>query len=299
MAIRINAGDDVKRGDLWYVDPFQIIKKEDLRGRKDPPTDEDIINMAMSFLEHGQQQPVKCRRNAQNQLVQTSGFTRNEAARLIRQGFDSPDGTFHQDPEFKLQVTISDVNDEQAFIDNVVENAHRKQTSPIDDAYNHRCMRERYGKTDADIARLYRYSQQKVANLRRLLLLPDPVQQLIHDGKMPVQAGLDLLDLPDDKRDEAIAAVSEDDGTVKGSKVRELVRDHNLEESENGHASENGHVKTKTMTRSVREVRKYFEQWVDCEDSPVLARFSKDMIDFIQGKKSVKAMDNAMRRLVE
>ena len=42
MALKINAGE-TKRGDFFFVDPFQVIVKEDLRGRHKPITPEAIM----------------------------------------------------------------------------------------------------------------------------------------------------------------------------------------------------------------------------------------------------------------
>ena len=124
MALKIDGGKEgVKRGDLYYVDPFAVIVREELRGRHTPPTDQDVVMRAMSMAEHGQLQPVEARRSDGNKLLLTMGFTRCAAARLIRDGFTGPDGKKHQDKEFRLQVKITDCNDETALMNIDVQKA--------------------------------------------------------------------------------------------------------------------------------------------------------------------------------
>lgn len=302
MAIQIDAGDDVKRGDLFYVDPFQVFVKEDLRGRSRPVTQENIVQMALSLLTHGQRQPVECRRVKDNKLQLNLGFTRTNAARLIREGF-TYEGEDYQDAEFRLKVQITDCNDQTAFVNNVVENAHRNKTTDVDDATNQQRLRDRYGYSDADIARLYQYrSQGKVGRLRKLLQLDKPILDMVHEGRMPTNGALALLDLPDDERaskiDELLKASK--NGKVKGSAVTAVVRDHILNDDADAGEKPRKGKKTKaaSTTRSMREVKKFYQAWAECEDCPTLSRFAKDTLAWLAGKTSDKAMDNALDRVL-
>ena len=244
MAVTVNAGNDARRFDGWAVDPFEIIVKEDLRGRRKPPSDEQIIDMAVSMMEHGQREPVECRKVNDKRLQLNLGFTRTAAARLIRDGFEyinpvTGEVERRQDEQFMLKVVLSDSNDKDAFVHNIVENQHRNATSAIDDAHNQRRLRENYGYSDADITKLFRYKDpNKVGRLRRLLALPDSVQDLVHYEKLTVQAALDLLDLPPDEMETAISsATDEATGNVVGSKVREIVREASLAKHEAAEAA--------------------------------------------------------------
>ena len=302
MAATINAGE-VRRGDLWFVDPFQIIVKEELRGRHTPPTEDAIIDMAVSMMDNGQQQPVQCRRLPDKRLQLSLGFTRTAAARLIRHGFTDPDGVERKDEEFMLQVKITDANDQQAFVNNVIENAHRNQTSPIDDAHNQHKLRETYGYTDAQITKLYRYrDENKVGRLRRLLSLPKEVQQMVHGDTMPVKAALELLDLPDDKRDEAIKAATNESGQVVAAKVTRQVRENILSDQEDqSHAGGNGPAddtpKPRYKPLVLAEVRKFYEVLAESGD-PALVEHAKIMLLWIRGQRSNKYATNHLTALV-
>lgn len=304
MALQINAGDDVKRGDYFFVDPYQVIVKEELRGRHKPPTEEAIIDMACSILDNGQRQPVECRKLSDKRLQLNLGFTRTAAVRLIRQGFTDPDGVHRHDPDIKLKVIISDANDEQAFINNVVENAHRNQTSPIDDAHNQQRLRDKLGYSDPQITKLYRYKDEnKVARLRRLLMLPNAIQDQVHDGVLPVQAALDLLDLPDDKRDEAIkAATDTKTGKVVASQVRAQVREEILRDQEGQEQAGTSSSGTATATAprykalTLKEVRGLFEEYKE-SDNETLKELGKVALLWIAGRKSKKYMDEHFKKL--
>lgn len=230
MATKVNAGD-VKRGDLLFVDPFQVQVKEELRGRHKPPTEEAVIKMAMSIQEFGQEVPVECRKIADHKLQLTLGFTRTAAIRLIRTGFTDLEGVVHPaDPNFRLKVVITDTNDDAAFIRNIVENAHRNQTSAMDDAFNQQRLRDKYAKTDAEIARLYQYKGQgMVTRLKKLLGLDSRFQDMVHEGTLSINGAIELLDLPPEDRDAALkAATNEESGKVNATDLRAQVRDRIL-----------------------------------------------------------------------
>lgn len=315
MAVKISAGDDVKRGDLFFVDPFQVEVKEDLRGRCQPPCEDSVKNLAVSMLQHGQLQAVVARRVENNRLLLTAGFTRCAAARLIRTGFTHQDehgeNQDYKDEEFKLKVTVSDCNDEQAFVRNVVENAHRKQTSPLDDAINQEKMRDRYGMTDTEISRVYGWkSSVKVGKLKKLLQLNKTAQQLVHDGNMGVQTAIDLLDLPEDQRDKAIADATNAKGKVSGSEIIRTIRDTQLDGQDdpfNGILNDDNKPQPaasdaksedgpKYKARTRKEIVKFFAN-EDYEHDADVERFRKDFLKYAEGKSTDKQLHNALYRL--
>lgn len=310
MALKINAGEDVKRGDLFMVDPFQVVVKEDLRGRHLPPTDEVIVDMALSMMDHGQRQPVECRKTENNKLLLVLGFTRTAAARLIRTGFVNPEtGEEVKDEEFKLKCVITDANDMKAFLNNIVENAHRNQTSPIDDAYNQHRLRDQYGYTDADVRRLFQYKDiNKVGRLRRLLSLPQKAQLLVHEERLPVQAALDILDIEDEAaRNEAfekVYAECEANGKAKAADVRSLVRQHHLndddKDDEGGEGESEGSRKTnKAKPLSSKEIRKFWENLSETHADEAVKNLAKTFIMWMGGKRADKTLQKAIDALLD
>jgi ParB-like chromosome segregation protein Spo0J len=308
MAISVATQESVRRTDILLVSPFDVVVREELRGRKFPPTEEDIVHMAMSIFDNGQRQPIECRRitldGTKNRLQATAGFTRTNAIRLIREGFVGTDGVRRHDSEFKVKVTVVDCSDEDALVHNIVENAHRNQTSDIDDAYNQDLLRERYGYNDTEIARLYQYSNSvKVGRLRQLLQLNEEEQLLVHRGLLSTQAALDLLNLDQEERQKIIAELQNGDkqAKIKGSAVADQVREHIL--SDNGKTTNgfaNSDTNGKFKQRSMANLRKYLlvrKEDENEEYGPATQRFASDMLKWLQGKTTDKAMDNALERL--
>jgi ParB-like chromosome segregation protein Spo0J len=306
MSIKIAVGG-AKRADIFGVDPFQVQMSEELRGRAKPPTEEDIIHLAESLLKEGQIEPVEVRRiDNEGHVALTLGFTRCAAARLIRTGFMGTDGELRQDEKFNLLVKVVDCNDQRAFERNIVENAIRQATSPVDDALNHDKLRTRYQYTDGDIAKLYgEKGTVRIGKLRKLLMLDQSVLNLVHEGNLAVERALDLLDLPPEQRAETVAVAVKEDGKVEGQVIREQVRAHHLSDdgktvaagtSSNG----NGDGKVKSISLSMRELRTYFQEVVDGERYDTAeVRFAKEFLEFLAGKRTAKAMDNTLRRLLK
>lgn len=235
MAITVNVGKESKTWDKTImVNPDNLVINPENRGRHFPPTKEEVADLALTILKDTQLTPVEGRKMHDKRVELTYGFTRAEAVKLIREGFTDRDGNFHQDKNFLLKIMVVDINKEEAFMHNIRENVNRKATSPIDDAHNQRKLAENYGKTDAEIARIYGYEdQQKVARYRKLLALNEDAKRLVHEGKMAVSAALDLIALPEEKWAEVIASCSRPDGRVEGSKIKNILRDYQLNDIEN------------------------------------------------------------------
>lgn len=309
MALSVFSSEPVKRSDILSVSPNDVVVKEELRGRKFRPSDEDIIEMAMSIFDHGQRQPIEVRRQTigenKNMLVTTSGFTRTAAVRLIREGFTGTDDQFRQDAEYMLKVMVVDCDDKKAFLNNIIENAHRNGTSDIDNAHNQQELREKYGYSDADIARLYQYKQQnKVGILRKLLQLTEDEQKLVHLGLMPVSTAVELLALPAEERAALIATIQDGDATqkIRGSVVVEAIRNKVLADTDEDAASKTAVAvdPSKFKPRSMAAVKKFFDKQIEGEGTdPAIVRFSKDFLKYLAGKTTDKAFTNALQRLLE
>lgn len=307
MATKVNAGDDVKRGNLFGVDPKMLIMKEDVRGRRFAPTEQEVIEMAESLYDNGQEQPIKVRKVEEDRLKVVMGFTRCAAGRLIRDGFTGTDGEHRQNKDFRLQCVICTMNDEDAFRHNVVENAHRKQTSVIDDAYNQQRLRDHCMMKDGEIARLYRYSNQnRVSRLKKFLVMPLKIQMQVHNGELTEEAALNLMELPQEEQEKAIEEATKDgNGKVDSGTVRKIVRDHHLRDDEETvrQLPPPKYPPTespKFKARTPREVKVYFTGLAEDEEGhEAVRRFSKDFLDFLAGKKTDKAMNNAVQRLLE
>lgn len=309
MAAKINAGNDVRRGDLFFINPFEIQVSEDLRGRRLPPPDDAIIEMACSLLDHGQQTPVNARRVKDNRLSLVAGFTRTAAARLIRDGFTDPDGNERRDANFALQVKVKDCNDREAFVANVIENARRNATSAMDDAHNQARLRD-YGMTDTEIGKLYgERTGARVSRLAKLLRLNDDAQRLVHDGGLSVDAALTMLDMPEQAR-AAVVEKARNGEKVTGADVKRQVREHHLRDEPSDDGAATGQpmgakAKTPKVPLTIKEVRAFFERLAEATDSvedPTwiagVQAFARDVGKWLEGKRSDKALCKSLNTLL-
>jgi len=284
MAIQVKTEEKVTRGDMLGVSPFDVVVKPELRGRHVAPDHAVIVERALSMLEYGQLQPVTARRDSEKRIVITAGFTRTEAAQLIRTGFEF-EGQQYQDENFKLQVRIIECNDEDAFKQNVVENAHRNETSPVDDAHNQNRLRTQYNMNDAAISRLYGYTNQnKVGRLRKLLMLSTEQQAMVHKGTLTVKAALELLEVSEEDRSEVLAGATSEEGGVDVNEITEKARE--------ARAARGQHT-----TRTIKEIRAFFETAKGESLSPDIREFSKSFLAYLNGKKGAQSLENAIDKL--
>lgn len=351
VTLALKSGETVSRSrdaDGLRLNPCDVVIIGDCRGRKFPPTDIEIMGMALDLYENGQLQAIEARKTtvegAKNTPVVTFGFTRTNAGRLLVEGFKVPeelggrfahpatgelikDGEHVQQKEFKLLTRIIDCNEENAFRRNIHENQVRNETTDIDDAYNQQLLRDRFGKTDAQIARIYNYkAQNRVSRLKNLLQLEDGIQVLVHNGEMGTQAALDLIDV-DPKERAALIKKATKGGKVNGTALRGLVRDATLSDADTGDDldlggaaadlvgednkdgdGKDGKVPTKKgnraargkggKTRTMAELRKYLDNRnggdsAEYDVPEYTAAYNKKLRAFADGKITDTQMDNA------
>jgi ParB-like chromosome segregation protein Spo0J len=207
-----------KKGNLYKFDPFDVLIDETARGRHLPPTDEQVTQLALSMAEHGQITPINHRPQAgTGKAMVTAGFTRLEAARLLRKGFHAtvdevneagevtPTRKHIHKPDFLIESVQTKESDAEAFIRNIVENAHRNQTTLIDDAYNQEKLRQQpYGFTDRKIAAIFGVTPARVSQLKAYLEMPEEVQNLVHEGRISGTAAELLDQLPQEQWQEIV-----------------------------------------------------------------------------------------------
>ena len=275
MAMRIEAGEDVKRGDSFRVWPANIKVNPDNRGRVKPRTREEIRELADSILEHGQRTPVEFRRLADNTLELVYGYTRYEAVVMINT-------EIRPDEPLQLRGEVIRCNEKEAFLHNIVENQHRNATSPIDDAVNQRRLREDHGMKNAEIARLYRCSPNKPGQLEKLLLLDDEQQEKVHNGELSIRAALDLLEVGPAE----LAEVTDVNGDIDQEALDEKKREARAARGQN-------------TTRTIKQIRTFFTTERDETKSPHVQRFCKDFLKFLNGQVGDQGLRNALGRLLE
>jgi ParB family chromosome partitioning protein len=134
--------------------------------------DEDAIqSLANSISSHGVLQPVMLKKSKQGyELV--AGERRWRAAR--KAGLK------------KLPAIVRNLSAEENMLFAIVENMQREDLNPMEEARAYRRIINDFGMTQETVANQVGKSRPYVANVLRILKLPDEIQELLESGELTV-----------------------------------------------------------------------------------------------------------------
>ncbi len=81
-----------------------------------------------------------------------------------------------------IPVVVKLLNDAEALEVALIENLQRQDLSPVEEADGYRRLMEEFGHTQQELAKVIGKSRSNVANILRLLALPESVKRLLDDG---------------------------------------------------------------------------------------------------------------------
>ena len=172
--------------------------------------DQALADLAHSIGEVGVLQPLLVRRDGRGfELI--AGERRLRAAQMA--GLD------------RVPVVLREADNRGSLEQAIVENLHRQDLNPLEEAAAYQQLHDDFDMTQADIARRVGRSRSAVANSMRLVGLPTAVQRLLRDGLISAGHGRALLAL-DGADDQARLAerIVREDLTVR--QTEEAVRRH-------------------------------------------------------------------------
>ena len=144
----------------------------------------DMQSLADSITTHGLLQPVVVRRvHERYQLV--AGERRLRAA--IQAGW------------VDVPVSVVEADDRQMAELAIVENLQRKDLNALEKAASFQKYLDQYGCTQEELAGRLKLDRSTIANLIRLLELPEPVQEAIRRGRITQGHARALLPLGDER----------------------------------------------------------------------------------------------------
>lgn len=133
--------------------------------------DEDALNvLATSIVEHGLLQPILVRPDKDR-----AGYFEIVAGE--RRWRASQKAQLHQVP-----IVIRPLDDESMFQIALVENLQRKDLSAIEEARGYKRLVEEFNHSHEEIGKVLGRSRSHIANMIRLLDLPDSVQTMVDVG---------------------------------------------------------------------------------------------------------------------
>lgn len=146
--------------------------------------DAETVALAESLRKHGLLQPVVVRRSGDRyQLI--AGERRLRAA--IEAGWT------------EVPVQIVDADERQVAELAIVENLHRKDLNPLEKAACFQRYLEQYGCTQEELASRLSLDRSTIANLIRLMELPEPIQDALRRGQLTQGHARALLPLGDER----------------------------------------------------------------------------------------------------
>lgn len=84
----------------------------------------------------------------------------------------------------ELPVIIRDLSDTEVLEVAIIENIQRADLNAIEEAASFQQLMDRFGHTQEKLAEALNKSRSHIANLLRLLTLPDQIQDYVKDGKL-------------------------------------------------------------------------------------------------------------------
>ena len=134
--------------------------------------DEQIQSLAQSIRDRGILQPLLVRRHPEhaNAFEIVAGERRWRAAQKAQ---------VHEIP-----VVVKDFSDRDVLEIGLVENLQRQDLSPLEEAEGYSRLLKEFDQTQTNLARAVGKSRSYVANMVRLLALPDSVKELVDGGAL-------------------------------------------------------------------------------------------------------------------
>jgi ParB family transcriptional regulator, chromosome partitioning protein len=153
--------------------------------------EESLAGLTASIRELGVLQPILVRDLGSDRYAIIAGERRWRAAK--RAGLQY------------IPVIVRDVSDAMTLQHALVENLHRDDLNPLEEAAAYQQLIEDFHMTQEAVAQRVGKSRSAVANLLRLFQLPPQVQRLVADGQVSAGHAKAILSTPDRAFQEALA----------------------------------------------------------------------------------------------
>ncbi len=120
-----------------------------------------------------------------------------------------------------VPAVVRDANEQQQLELAIIENVQRQDLNPIEEARAYMRLMDEFGLTQDDVSQKVGKSRPQVANIVRLLQLPEPIQQALAERRISASNGRTLLSLPtDDERMKMFEAMVAGNFTVRQTEAR-------------------------------------------------------------------------------
>ena len=164
--------------------PIDLVQRNPGQPRKHFDEGE-LTELANSIRTHGVLQPILVRPIAGGKYEIVAGERRWRAAQ--RAGLHT------------IPAVIREFNEVEVLEIAIVENVQRTDLNPIEEAQGFQALIDRFGRTQEEIAEAVGKSRPHIANMLRLLKLPDDLQEMVRDGRLSSGHARAILTAPDQR----------------------------------------------------------------------------------------------------
>lgn len=164
--------------------PIDLVQRNPGQPRKHFDEGE-LTELANSIRTHGVLQPILVRPIAGGKYEIVAGERRWRAAQ--RAGLHT------------IPAVIREFNELEVLEIAIVENVQRTDLNPIEEAQGFQALIDRFGRTQEEIAEAVGKSRPHIANMLRLLKLPDDLQEMVRDGRLSSGHARAILTAPDQR----------------------------------------------------------------------------------------------------
>ena len=150
--------------------PIEHVHPNPLQPRKDFEP-EALAELADSITARGILQPLIVRRSGESERYEiVAGERRWRAAQMAK---------LHTVP-----IVVRTLTDQEVLEVAIIENIQRANLNALEEALGYKQLMDTYGHTQDTVSKALSKSRSHIANLLRLLSLPESVQVLVRDGKL-------------------------------------------------------------------------------------------------------------------
>ncbi|MGE0741509.1 MAG: ParB/RepB/Spo0J family partition protein [Hyphomonadaceae bacterium] len=215
--------------------PIDLVQRNPQQPRKH--FDEaDLTELSNSIRTHGVLQPILVRPIADGRYEIVAGERRWRAAQ--RAGLHA------------IPAVVRELNEVEVLEIAIVENVQRTDLNPIEEAQGFQALIDRFGRTQEEIADAVGKSRPHIANMLRLLRLPDDLQEMVRDGRLSAGHARAILTAPD-PRGLAQRALSEGLNVREVERIAQQAKDEKHGPRVSSGASDNKSADTRALEQSL------------------------------------------------
>ncbi|MBD3311641.1 MAG: ParB/RepB/Spo0J family partition protein [Candidatus Magasanikbacteria bacterium] len=204
---------------IWHIPISEIVPNPE-QPRKDF-SHKDLEDLVVSIKEHGVLQPITVSEKTDGGYELIAGERRLRASEIA--GLT------------KIPAIVRGATKQEKLELALIENIQRQNLNPIEEAFAFQRLMDEFNLKQKEVAERVGKNRSTIANIIRLLDLPDVIQKALIDGKISTGKAKALLSLKDEK--EQISVFS----SMMGDKV--TVRDLEKTVAKKGAKSRKGSVR--------------------------------------------------------